>query len=63
MSMRDHSGTDPAWTELNLDTLSAELLTLVNQTSVKHLGAGPLDGVSSPGCAAPARRPASPSCW
>jgi hypothetical protein len=33
--MRDRSGTDPARTEFDLDTLSAELLRVVNQTSVK----------------------------
>jgi hypothetical protein len=31
-------GTDPARTELDLDTLSAEL-TVLNQTSVEHLWA------------------------
>jgi hypothetical protein len=61
-ALRDRYGTDPARTELVLDTLSAEL-TVLNQTSVEHLWAGPLDGVSSPGCAAPGRRPASPRCW
>jgi hypothetical protein len=38
--VRDCYGTDPARTELDLDTLSAEL-TVLNQTSVEHLWAGP----------------------
>jgi hypothetical protein len=36
--VRDRYGTDPARTELDLDTLSAEL-TVLNQTSVEHLWA------------------------